>query len=245
MEKSLVILTQRSAVIQKPFASPMDGFMRVCERLLDDRPCWLLTFRAGIPLVDLVITNFKRYIIRMDFEKTRSAISDQSRDIDAVGFRRTLLVNMEENRKETSMKNLTRFKFLFIIPLLVSYQATAADSIQCSKATGCVCPDMREYSGKLPEGWHTRFDQEIKSDPSNSLQVVILEQIDKKGRNNFYCRYINDQGKSFVLSTLVPANKIIYTNKQFWQHDEADYLWECHPTDKTGKLNNSQCAFTF
>lgn len=144
------------------------------------------------------------------------------------------------------MIKLNTFKHFFLVTALIGSATTNATSITDSTTAGLfACPDMQQYSGELPQGWHVRFNQAIKSDASNVLQVVIWEQVDKKDKNNFYCRYINREGTSFVLSTLIPAKTIAPTNKQFWKYDAVDDLWECHPEDPTGKLSNSQCAFSF
>lgn len=142
------------------------------------------------------------------------------------------------------MKNVNRIKMLCGVISLLCNAAINATSLQCPKEQPCFCPDMSEYSGTIPEGWHVRFNENIKSDSSNTLQVIILEKIDKKDKNNFYCRYTNRDGATFVLSTSIPVKTITQSNKVFWKYDTKDDLWECHPTARTGKTNITQCAFT-
>ena len=142
------------------------------------------------------------------------------------------------------MNLLTSVSAFLIVSICVASTSISAAPMACLSNKPCACPDMSQYKGVLPEGWHNRFNDKIQANTSNKLAVVIFEQVDKKDKNNFYCRYIND-GNTFVLSTMVPVKSVGYTNKQYWRYDEEDDLWECHPHTQEGVANTADCKFYF
>jgi len=135
-----------------------------------------------------------------------------------------------------SMRYLQRLQIFSTISLLLISRIISAETMQC--------PDMSQYTGKLPLGWHARFNKAIVPDETNALQLIIFELVDKKDKNNFYCRYISRNGATFVLSRRVLAKNLVQSHKRYWSYDNTDNLWECHPRDRVGKLNLSQCAFS-
>lgn len=127
-------------------------------------------------------------------------------------------------------------KFSSIVALICFSTA-----IQASKPQ--VCPDMSFFKGQVPSGWHVRFNEPIKPNSSSSLQIIIMEVVEKNQKNNFYCRYIDDQGKTFVLSKKIKSSDLMSIHKKFWKYDNADHIWECIPKAKNFHERLQQCSF--
>ena len=71
-----------------------------------------------------------------------------------------------------------------------------------------------------------------------------MEVSDKNQKNNFYCRYLDENGKTFALTKHIPAENVSYIHKEFWKYDSTDHIWECVPTATKQDERISQCAFS-
>lgn len=105
------------------------------------------------------------------------------------------------------------------------------------------CPDMTNFNGTLPVNWHVRHNEPIKSPSKNQFIAVIVETT-VANKNNIYCRYRNEEGGNFVLSSAIPTGRELQSIGSFWKYDDTDKIWECSAPMRQEPISITQCTFT-
>lgn len=105
-----------------------------------------------------------------------------------------------------------------------------------------MCPDMTNYSGILPAGWHARVDQVEKTSGKQQLERALYSV---SAKNGLRCGYQTESGNKFTLSMQVALGLIFKPVGSHWKYDEIEEIWECTYDAKHTLMSIDQCAFTF